>query len=388
MPRTRLFLLFLILCCVAFGGVGCSNSRANEDSKKPAKRAAPVTVALAERRDVPVELLAIGNVESYATVAIKARVTGEVQIVHIQDGQDVKQGDPLFTLDKRPFEAAQRESKAKLERDRTLSAKADEDLKRFSSLVGKGVVSIEQYENYKSQAEALRSSVRADEAAAEKAALDLEYCQIRSPITGRTGQVLTNQGAMIKANDDNKNMLVVDQIEPIYVGFSVPESHLPAIQDRLSLGSPVVRAKPPTATFEPERGLLTFVDSSVDIKSGAIKLRAAFPNKNRRLWPGQFVDVVLELGVEKGVTTVPSQAVQNGLEGLYAFVIGPDQSAQLRQVKVGRSFGDFTVIQSGVAVGERVVTDGHLRLAPGVPVEIKADAKPAEKEQKIGEAGK
>jgi multidrug efflux system membrane fusion protein len=378
MPQARRLLLLILLytACASLGCLGCSNSRANEDSKKPAKRAAPVTVALAERRDVPVELSAIGNVESYATVAIKARVTGEVQLVHIQDGQDVKQGDPLFTLDKRPFEAALREARAKLERDRTLSGKADEDLKRFSSLVGKGVVSVEQFENYKSQAEALRSSVRADEALAEKAALDLEYCHIRSPINGRTGQVLTNQGAMIKANDDNKNMLVIDQIEPIYVAFAVPESHLPAVQDAMRTGKPVVRAKPPTANYEPERGVLTFIDSNVDVKSGAIRLRAAFDNKNRRLWPGQFVDVVLELGVERGVIVAPSQTVQNGLEGLYAFVIDQESNAQLRRVKVGRSHDGITVLLDGVAAGERIVTDGHLRLAPGVPVEIKNEAKP------------
>lgn len=375
MRHARLFSFIVIWCVLGCGVWGCSGAPATEEAKKPVKPGVPVSVATAERRNVPIELRAIGNVESYATVAVKARINGEVHLVHFEAGQDVRQGDPLFTIDKRPFEAALREATAKLERDKTLSAKADEDVRRFSSLVGKGFVSIDQYESFKSTAEALHASIRANQAAEAKASLDLDYCFIRAPLNGRTGQILAFQGAMIKANDDNKAMVVIDQIEPIYVTFSVPEAHLPAIQERMRAGRPTVTGKPPSAPFEPERGVLTFIDSNVDARTGAIKLKGVFINKERRLWPGQFVDVVLELGEEKDAVVLPTQAVQNGLEGLYAFVIGPDNVAQLRQVKTGRTMGGFTVIALGVAAGERVVTDGQLRLAPYALVEIKSEIK-------------
>ena len=372
MTITTRFLLWGLCCCLA----ACSSAPSAEEKKqnKPVKRAVPVAAALAERRDVRIVLSAVGNVESYATVAVKTRVTGEVQTVHFKDGQDVAEGEPLFTLDKRPFEAALREARAKLERDKTLSAKADDDVRRFNSLVSKGFVSVEQYDNFKSLAEALHSSIRANEGVEEKAALDLEYCSIRAPMAGRTGQIFTTRGAMIKSTDD-KPMVVIDRVQPIYVTFSVPEKHLPAIQDRLRLGRPAVSAKPPEAPYDPEQGELSFLDSNVDMKTGAIKLKATFTNTQRRLWPGQFVDVALDLGVEKDMVVVPAQAVQNGIEGPYAFVVAPDKTVVLRQVKSGRTVGGLTVVLSGVAAGERVVTDGQLRLVPGAPVEIKGDTK-------------
>lgn len=379
----RKFSIWLLSCSV-MAVIGCSSqvpeaSNAKPGQRNPAnavKRPVPVLAAQAVQRNFPLEIRAIGNVESYATVAIKARVTGELQKVHFREGQEVAKGDLLFTIDPRPLEAALREARARLEKDKALTEKAEADNRRYEELIQGGFVSREQYDQIRSNLSSLQATVVGDEAVVENAKLQLGYTSIYSPISGRTGTILIDQGNMIKANDDNKSLVVIEQVHPIYVSFSVPESNLPKIIEGMKAGS-----LPVTAMFEgsengPEKGRLTFVDKSVDSKTGTIRLKGTFDNSARRLWPGQFVNVALTLGYLQNVVTVPSQAVQTGESGLFVFVILPDHTVQLKPVKAGKSFGGETIIESGLMAGEQVVADGHLRLTPGATVEITSGLKP------------
>ncbi|MBI5593144.1 MAG: efflux RND transporter periplasmic adaptor subunit [Deltaproteobacteria bacterium] len=362
----------------------CSSQVPEASNAKPAqrnqtnavKRPVPVLAARAIQKDFPLEIRAIGNVESYATVAIKARVTGELQKIHFKEGQEVAKGDLLFTIDPRPLEAALREAIARLEKDKALAEKAEADNLRYESLVQGGFISREQFDQIRSNLSSLKASVQADEAVIENARLQLGYSFIYSPISGRTGTILINQGNMIKANDDNKSLVVIEQIHPIYVSFSVPEANLSQIMECMKGQELVVNAMTDGSMSGPEKGRLSFVDNSVDSKTGTIRLKGTFDNTSKRLWPGQFVNIALALGSLKNVVTVPSQAVQTGESSLFVFVITPENTVQLKTVKTGKSYGGETIIESGLSAGEQVVTDGHLRLTPGATVEISSDLKP------------
>lgn len=333
------------------------------------QRPVPVVVAKAVRRTVPVELRAVGTVEASATVSVKSRVEGELVAVHFRPGQDVRQGDLLFSIDPKPFEAQLREAEARLERDRALLAKAEDDNRRYEGLRQQDIVSQDQFEQVASNLSALRATVRAEEAAVDSARVQLGYTSIRSPVTGRTGRLLVDAGNMIKANAETP-MVVIMQVEPIEVAFSVPEAHLMAIMNGMAGGRLPVEARVAGAPAA-EAGDLYFVDNSVDRRTGTIALRARFENRSRALWPGQFVDVTLRLGELKDAVVVPSRAVQDGLDGQQAYVVGQAGTVELRKVATGNVVGGETVILSGVEAGETVVTDGHLRLKPGVPVEAR-----------------
>lgn len=373
-----------LLSCAALAMAACSSQVPEASNAKPAqrnpatavKRPVPVLAAQAVQKDFPLEIRAIGNVESHATVAIKARVTGELQKIHFKEGQDVAKGDLLFTLDSRPLEATLREAAARLGKDKALAAKAEADNQRYEKLVQGGFVSQEQYDQIRSNLSSLQATVLGDEAAVESAKLQLGYTAIYSPISGRTGKILIDQGNMIKANDDNKSLVVIEQIQPIYVSFSVPEANLPQIMERMKGRDLVMNAMTDGSGTGAEKGRLSFVDNSVDSKTGTIRLKGVFDNRERRLWPGQFVNVALILGSLQNVVTVPSQAVQTGESGLFVFVITPENAVQLKPVKTGKSYGGETIIESGILAGERVVTDGHLRLTPGATVEISSGLKP------------
>jgi len=373
-----------LLSCMVLAMAACSSQVPEASNGKPAqrnqanavKRPVPVLAARAVQKDFPLEIRAIGNVESHATVAIKARVTGELQKIHFKEGQEVAKGDLLFTIDPRPLEAALREARARLEKDRALAEKAEADNRRYESLVQGGFISGEQYDQIRSNHSSLQAMVVGDEAVVENAKLQLGYTSIYSPISGRTGTILIDQGNMIKANDDNKSLVVIEQIHPIYVSFSVPEVNLSQIMERMKGQDLVVNAMLDGSTSGPEKGTLSFVDNSVDSKTGTIRLKGTFDNTARRLWPGQFVNIALTLGSLKNVVTVPSQAVQTGESGLFVFVITPENTVQFKPVKTGKSYGGETIIESGVMAGEQVVTDGHLRLTPGAPVEIPSEMKP------------
>ena len=360
----RIFLLYL----VSFLAL----SACSGDKPKPKPPPVPVAAATAVAKDVPVVIKTIGTVEPYATVAIKARVGGEVKLVNFREGQDVKKGDLLFVIDPRTWEAILKEAQAKLARDKALANKAKVDAVRFAQLVKQEFVSREQYEQARATAEALQATVQADEKAVETARLQVSYCYIHAPITGRTGNLLADQGNLIKADAD-KAMLVINQIEPIYVSVAVPQQYLAEIKKYMAAGPVRVEAALSDDEKSPAAGVLTFVNNTVDVATGTIQLKATFANGDRRLWPGQFVNATINLTVERQVVVVPAQAIQVGQEGQFVFVVTPDLTAATRKVEVSRMFDGQAVIKSGLQPGERVVTDGHLRLAPGAKMVIKRE---------------
>jgi len=329
----------------------------------------PVAVAAAVKQDVPVQIRTIGAVEPFATVSIKARVGGELKQVNFREGQDVKKGELLFVIDPRTWEANLKEAQAKLARDKALANKAAADVRRFAELVRKDFVSREQYEQAVATAESLKAVVEADEKAVESARLQVSYCYLHAPLTGRTGTLLADQGNLIKADAD-KAMVVINQVEPIYVSFSVPQQFLPDIKKYLAAGGVKVEAWLSNEE-KSEEGLLTFVNNTVDPATGTILLKATYPNAAKRLWPGQFVNVVVNLTTERGAVVVPTQAVQTGQAGRFVFVVKDDLTVEVRPVEAGRFFDGQAVVKQGLQPGERVVTDGHLRLAPGAKVQIK-----------------
>jgi multidrug efflux system membrane fusion protein len=318
---------------------------------------------------VPVQVQAIGNVEPYSTVSVKAQVNGPVTAVHFTEGQDVKKGDPLFSIDPRPFQVALEQAQAALAKDvaQLENAKAQEG--RYAKLLQEGVIAQEQYDQFRTNYRAYEAAVTADQTMIEGAKLNLAYCSIRSPIDGRTGSLAVHVGNLVKANDV-PILVVINQVNPIYVSFSVPQQYLAEIRARMASSPPRVEAfieGDPHA----EEGVLTFVDNTVDASTGTIRLKARFENRARRLWPGQFVNAVLTLGVERGAVLVPSEAVQEGQQGSYVFVIKPDLTAEVRPVTAGRRSAHDTVIEKGLAAGEQVVTDGQIRLVAGTKVELK-----------------
>ncbi len=332
----------------------------------------PVVVATAALKNVPVQVSAIGTVETQWTVGIKSMVAGELTKVYFQEGQDVKKGDLLFTIDKRPFEAELAQAEATLARDIAQAVNARSQAQRYQSLLKDGVVAKEQTEQMQTSADALEAAVRADRAAVENARVQLQYCSIYAPISGRTGNLMVHAGNVVKSNDIA--LVTINQISPIYASFAVPEQFLPDIKKHMVGGKLRVEAGPPGQP--PSAGALSFVDNTVDAATGTIKLKGLFPNTERRLWPGQFVNVVLTLATQSGAVVVPSQAVQTGQQGQYVYVVKSDMTAESRPVVLDRIVEGEAVIQKGVRPGDVVVTDGHLRLVPGAKVETKAAVTP------------
>jgi len=340
----------------------------SKKSGPPPRLPVPVTAAAVVEKTVPVQIRAIGNVEAYSAIAVKSQIDGVLTRVHFREGQDVRKGDLLLTIDPRPYEAALRQAEANLAKDTAQLENARVEVGRYEELVKKGYVAREQYDQITTNAAALEATVNADKALVENARVQLKYCFIYSPITGRTGYLVSNQGNLIKANADNP-IVTINQIQPIYATFSVPEQYLSDIKKYMSSGK--VRVDAVIVKEQPEEGVLTFVDNAVDVNTGTIKLRATFANKERHLWPGQFVDIIGTLTTQPNAVVVPSQAVQTGQSGQYVFVIKNDLTVESRPVIVGRSLDGETVIEKGLQSGEKVVTDGQLRLVPGAKVEIK-----------------
>lgn len=357
------------LACLAtlFATAGCSKPQ----QAQAGPPVVPVSVATVERKSMPVELAAIGNVEAYSTVSIKAQISGVVTAVHFQEGDYVRKGQLLFTIDPRPFQAALQQAQANLARDIAMAENARLQAARYEKLLAEGVASSQQNDQFRSDAAALDAAVRADRAAAEKAQLDLEYCTISSPIDGRTGYLMVHAGNLTKANDV-PILVVINQLNPIYVNFAVPEQHLANVKKYMAVTKLRVQAAVPDGLGRSEEGTLTFVDNTVDMTTGTIHLKATFANQQRRLWPGQYVNVVLTLAQEPNAVVIPSQAVQSGQNGDYVFVVKPDNTVDSRQVVTGRMAGGETVIEKGLQPGEVVVTDGQLRLVPGSKIKAKA----------------
>lgn len=362
--RNRCFSGAVSLIVILLFFFGCSSGKAKQTA-----RVVPVVTEKALLQNVPLQIKAIGNVEPYNAVQVKALVGGEVEGVYFREGQDVRKGDLLFKIDARPYEAALRQAEATLARDAAQARNAEEQAKRYAILVQKDYVPREQYDQMKANAEALSAAVDADKANVETARLNLSYCTIKSPINGRAGAVLVSAGNVIKAND--LVMTTINQIIPIYVSFSIPEQNLADVKKYTARHELRVDAIIPGDEKRPARGELTFIDNAVNTTTGTIRLKGTFPNQDRRLWPGQFMDVVLTLTTEPNRVVVPTQAVQTGQQGQYVYVIKTDMTADLRIVKPGRTFEKWAVIEKGVTAGENIVTDGQLKLRPGTPVGIK-----------------
>ena len=368
---------------MAVAVIGCkdktpesSGGKEVKGGAKGAQRPVPVTAAVAVQKNIPIEIKTIGNIESYSTVSIKARVNGELQKVHFTEGQEVSKDKLLFTIDPRPFQSALNEASARLEKDKALFSKAEDDYRRYENLLQRGSISREQFDQILTNVSALKATIQADEAVVENARVQLGYTSIYSPISGRTGNLLIDQGNMIKANDDNKSLVVIEQFQPIYVSFTAPEANLSEIMNRFNRERLSVTVLSEGSKAVPEKGILSFVDNSVDSKTGTIRLKGTFKNQDKRLWPGQFVNVVLTLGDLKDVVIVPSQAVQNGANGPYVFTITQDNKVEYKTVVAGRTHNGEIIIEKGVSAGEKVVTDGHLRLTPGALIEITDGLKP------------
>jgi multidrug efflux system membrane fusion protein len=412
------------LAVTLLGLAGCSESPGGAQARPAPPPAVPVGAATAEERTVPVQVTAVGTVQAYTTVGVKSQVAGQIHQVHFKEGQEVKRGDLLFTIDPRPVEAAVRQAEANVAKDRAQLRQAEAAFaqrqaevtqslanlerdvaqldnarmqeQRYAALLRKELIAREQYDQVRTALAALQATVNADRAAVENARasaraaeamvdnagaaiqaneamvdtvrLQLGYTTIRAPMEGRTGNLLVQAGNVLKSNEDGP-LVVIAQIRPVYVSFAVPEQHLTAIKKYRGEGTLQLEAMLDGGRRSVV-GAVTFMNNTVDPSTGTIQLKATFANADSALWPGQFVDVALTLTSERAVL-VPTQAVQSGQKGAYVFVVKPDSTVEARPVKIGRRLASELVIEDGVKAGERVVTDGQLRLVPGARVEIK-----------------
>jgi membrane fusion protein, multidrug efflux system len=370
----RAFLLVLLLAVIGVGyyfrGAFLGTVAETRAPQRPSP-AQTVVAAVATEEAAPILATTIGTVQSISTVIIKSRVDGEIAKVHFDEGQEVNEGDILFTLDNRAFAAQLVQSEANLDRNRAQLVRAQAELKRQTELASRGVASAQKLEEAQAGVAVLEAAIRADQAAIENARVNLNYTTIRAPIAGRTGAVNLKRGNVVKSNDTTQQavpLVTITQLRPIYVSFTLPEKHLTRIRAATTTERLPVNVTLPNEPQEPIAGKLTFVDNQVDVISGTITLKATFDNDDARLWPGQFVNVTLTLGVQTNALLVPSGAIQIGQNGPYVFVIKPDSTVELRLVRIDRTVKGKTVIAGGLASGERVVTDGQLRLSNGTRV--------------------
>jgi multidrug efflux system membrane fusion protein len=361
----------------AFAAIALASSLAcSKAQKAPPPDLVPVRAGTVVARSVPVQIRNVGSVQPYNTVTVRALVNGEILQVHFREGQEVHKGELLFTIDPRPYEAALAQAEAALARDRAQLENAEADAKRYADLVKKDYVTQQQYDSVRANAQAYAATVRADQAAADRSRLDLGYCTIRSPLDGRTGVVMVQGGNVVKAND--ATLVTINQVVPVYVAVAVPERDLPEVRRRQAEGPLDVEALDPATGKLLARGKLTFIDNTVDKTTGTITLKATFENADRVLWPGEFVNALITLSTLSAAVVAPQGAVQTGQQGTYVYVLKADQTVEPRPVTVGRNLADGAVIDKGLAAGERVVTDGQLRLRPGSKVEILEAEKAAE----------
>jgi membrane fusion protein, multidrug efflux system len=366
------WLAVLVIAIGAYVGYGQMTNGAGkkpEPGRREGRPPVPVTVVAAVQKIMPVQVEAVGTVEPYSTVSIRSQVTGAITKVHFKEGDDVKEGDLLFTVDPRPFEATLKQAEANLAKDVAVLANAREQSRRYAELVKKQYVSQEQYDQIKTNADAVEATVEADKATVENAKVQLSYCRIYSPVTGRTGSLLVNEGNVVRTNDATP-LVTINQISPIYVTFTIPEQNLPEVKRRLAAGKLGVQAVAPENEQRPEQGDLSFIDNTVDRTTGTIKLKGTFRNAERRLWPGQFVKAVLKL-TDQDAVVVPSEAVQTGQQGQHVFIVRGDSAVDIRPVVVSRSLNGESVIEQGLQPGDRVVTDGQFLLGPGTRIQMK-----------------
>ena len=385
------------LLAVLMAAASCNNDKpsvAQAHGGRPgAGGPVPVVIARAETRAMPVTVGAVGTVEASSTVDIRAQVTGQLSAIHFREGQDVAAGAPLFSLDERPFRAALQQAEAVLARDQAQSANAQAQLKRYSDLFNRGLIPRDQFETQTANANALQATLEADRAAVENARLNLQYAQIKAPITGRTGALNVHVGDLVRANDTTP-LVTINQLSPVYVTFSVPGRLLSEIRRYAAVKPLTVSVRSSgaqqhaqstavatsgttpddarTPAILGETGKVTFIDNAVDPATGTIKLKATFTNRDRALWPGLFVQASLTLTTDPNALVVPAVAVQTGQQGQFVYVVKDDHTVEVRPVRLDREVGTNAVIAQGLAAGEQVVTDGQLRLTPGARVTVKS----------------
>jgi membrane fusion protein, multidrug efflux system len=399
---------FVFLALLAAGSWGCSGTsgaaapgsaggggRGGRGGRGGGGGAQPVVTARVSQRDVPVEIVAVGNVEAYSTISVKSQVTGQLQQAFFREGDVVKKGDRLFTIDPRPLEASLKQAEATLVRDQALLNQAEAQIardkanaeyqqltaNRQAQLTARGLISRDAGEQARAAADAASGTIKADEAAYESAKAQLEmqqsvvdnakvqlsYADIRAAIDGRTGSNTVKPGNLVSAN--STELVTITQLQPVYVTFAVPAVHLAIVKEHIGKDPLLVMAASPDAGGQPIEGRLAFVDNAVDQASDTIKLKAMFPNTNLRLWPGQFTRVTLRLATLSNATVVPSQAVQTGQDGQFVFVVKQDSTVDVRPVTIAQRVGETVVIGKGLAPGERVVTEGQLRLEQGTRIQ-------------------
>ena len=358
------------LACTV-GGQGEGSAQSAPGRGRGSSQAVPVTVAPAVQKAVALEIRVIGSVEPSSSVAIRAQVTGVLTDVTFKEGDDVREGELLFSLDRRPLEAALAQGEATLRRDTAQAENAAAMAKRAEELAERGIATKEQVDTAESNSHALEATLAADRASIENARVQLQYASITAPISGRTGALQVHPGNLVRANDTT-SLVVINQITPIFVSFAVPEAQLSMLTRYLAKGGVRVEAEPPSGDDDaPSEGQITFVDNAVDPTTGTIRVKGSFQNVRRRLWPGQFVNVVMTLATDPSAIVVPLVAVQGGQQGSYVFVVKEDKTVEVRPVQVGRATGDNMIITKGLAAGETVVTDGQIRLVAGSSVTIK-----------------
>ncbi len=387
----------IVLACLL---AACQKQEAPRGPAGPP--AIPVSTALATRESVPHELRVVGSTAPSAVVQVRSQVSGQITAVHFTEGQNVAKGALLFEIDPRPYHEALKQAEAalarnraqlrlaeaNLARDRAQSKNAEADAARFANLMKEGIISRQQYEQVRTSAdvslesvkgsqaaiESARAAVQSDLATIDKAKLDLAYCRILAPISGRTGNLLIHPGNLVSANGPSP-LVVINQLAPLFVSFNVPEQHLASIR-RLHAQRPLDVFATAQDGDKPATGRLTVIDNAVDSATGTIPLKAVFPNADSTLWPGQFVNVALRLETVEGATVIPGEAVQSGQKGSFAYVVSQNQTVEARPLSLGRSFEGRVIVEQGVSPGETVVTDGHLRLAPGARVQVVPAVKP------------
>jgi len=350
------------------GVAGCS------PSSKPAKtkgddRPVTITAGTVQAKDVPVRLSAIGTVKAFATVEVRSMVRGPLARADFKEGEEIKQGDQIFLIDPRPFEAAVEQAKAFLERDKAQLVRADADYRRAAELMKDKTVSESVFDQARAALDTARATVAAGQAALNSALLQLSYCQIKSPVTGRIGTLLVNVGNVVKESDTL--LAVVNQTRPVYVDFSVPEQVLAEVRQQMARSKLPVHIALPGTKSGSVTGELAVVNNAVDTTTGTVLLRAVCANDAEVLWPGQFVNVSVTLAIQPGALVVPAAAIQVGQQGAYVFLIQDDQTVAMQPVTTGAELDGETVITAGLQPGQRVVTSNHLRLKNGAKVQPK-----------------
>jgi multidrug efflux system membrane fusion protein len=364
--------ILLILALAVLNGCGKQNAQAAAPQRPPA----PVVVSTVEQRDVPIQITAIGNVEAYQMVQIRSMVSGQIEKIQFKEGDDVRKGQLLYSLDKRPFVAALQQAEGNLKRDQAQAANANVQAARYSDLEKQGVISREQADLQRTASNTNEAAVAADEAAVDAAKVQLQYTNIYAPIDARAGALMINVGNLVKAND-TPFLVQLNQIAPIYVTFTVPEAQLAEVRKFADEGLKVL-AYPKGQSGKPAEGKLTFIDNGVDPQTGTVKLKATFQNIDKRLWPGEFVNVVLNISTMRNAITVPTKAVQSGQQGDYVFVVAQDGTADPHQIDAVGTYQNLTLLKSGLKPGDTVIVDGQLRVTPKGKVTVQSSLPPSQ----------